>query len=162
VQNARVADTLPRMRPALVLALFVGCGASSEAPTDASPPLVLRCDVPRSIAMVASDEPPNPGVPVASIGWSDGECTLRSEIDDPDDLLAIADLTGVFSGSLSIVAVRDWRIVSSSLGSGPTTMIVGVPRDTDVELLLGRDGARVRIVLRVEGDVVVVVAMTLA
>jgi hypothetical protein len=162
MRNVRVADMLPIMRSALVLALLVGCGASTDAPTDAPTAPVLRCDVPRSIAMVASDEPPNPGVPVAAIGWSEGECTLRTEIDQPDDLLAIADLTGVFSGSLSIVAVRDWRIVSSSLGSGPTTMIVGVPRDTDVELMLGRDGVRVSIVLRVEGDVVIVLSMSLA
>ncbi|MCU0672348.1 MAG: hypothetical protein MUE69_06090 [Myxococcota bacterium] len=150
------------MRVAWLLALFVGCGVSTDAPMDAPPARVLRCEVPRSITMLASDEPPNPGVPIAVIGWSDDECTLRNEVGDDNDLLAVADLTGVFSGSLSIVAVEDWRIVSSSLGSGPTTMIVGVPRDTDVELLLGRDGVRVSIVLRVEGDVVVVVAMTLA
>jgi len=151
------------MRIAWLLALVVGCGASTNAPTDAAPPLVLRCEVPRSTPLVASEEPPNAGVPVAAIGWSDGECTLRSETGHPDELVAIADLTGFFSGSLSLVSLGGWNIESSSLSTRPTTMLVGLPRDTDLELLLENDDdVRVRIVFRVEGDVVIVQSMTLA
>lgn len=163
VRAGRVADTLSKMRAALVLALFFGCGASTDAPTDAAPPLVLRCDVPRSAPLVASEEPPNAGVPVMAIGWSEGECTLRSETGHPDDLIAIADLTGFLSGSLSLVSLGGWNIESSSLSTRPTTMLVGLPRDTDLELVLeDDDDVRVRIVFRVEGDVVIVLAMSLA
>ena len=151
------------MRIASLFALFViGCGQPMSAPVDAAPPLVLRCDVPRSIMLVASEEPPNAGVPVAAIGWSEGECTLRSETGHPDELIAIADLTGIFSGSLSLVSLGGWNVESSSLSTRPTTMLVGLPRDTDLELLLERDDVHVRIVFRVEGDVVIVLAMSLA
>ena len=127
------------MRIGWLVALVVGCGASADSPSDAAPPLVLRCEVPRSTPLVASEEPPNAGVPVAAIGWSDGECTLRSETGHPDDLVAIADLTGIFSGSLSLVSLGEWNVESSSLSTRPTTMLVGLPRDTDLELLLEND-----------------------
>lgn len=151
------------MRVAWLFALFVvGCGDSMAAPVDAALPLELRCDVPRSVMLVASDEPPNAGVPVAAIGWSEGECTLRSETGHPDDLIAIADLTGFLSGSLSLVSLDGWNIERSSLSTRPTTMLVGLPRDTDLELVLERDDVYVRIVFRVEGDVVIVLSMSLA
>lgn len=150
------------MRAALLLVLSLGCTDATDTTNDAAPPRVLRCEVPRAITMVSSDEPPNPGVPVAAIGWTEGECVLRAEVGHLDDLVVVADLTGFLSGSLSIVTVEGWRIVSSSLSSRPTTMIVGMPRDTDVEILLGRDGVRVELVMRVEGAEVIVVSMALA
>lgn len=150
------------MRAALILVLSLGCMDTTEVPTDAAPPRVLRCEVPRAITMVPSDEPPNQGVPVAAIGWTEGECALRAEVGHPDDLVVVADLTGFLAGSLSLVTVDGWRIVSSSLSSGPRTMLVGLPRDTDIEILLGRDDVRVELVMRVEGDEVIVVSMTLA
>ncbi|MCA9617171.1 MAG: hypothetical protein R3B99_23400 [Polyangiales bacterium] len=147
------------MRFVLVLALL-GCGTSAVEPTDAPPPPVLTCDVPVETRLVASTEPPNAGVPMAGIGWDGTTCVFLPDQNATEHLIVLADLTGFLAGSLSVVSVNGWRIEESTLG-GPTTSIPGLPRDTDLRFVLRRDGVRVGITLRIEGEVVRVLAMSL-
>ncbi|MCB9616705.1 MAG: hypothetical protein H6722_30075 [Sandaracinus sp.] len=142
------------------LALLLACGTSSAEPTDAPPP-VLACDVPTGTTLVAATEPPNVGVPMASIGWDGETCVFPADPDSTQNILVLADLTGFLSGSLSGVSVNGWRIEESSLSSRPTTTVMALPRDADLRFVTSRDGVRVGITLRVEGEDVRVLAMSL-
>ena len=124
----------------------------SDAGTDAR---VLTCDVPRSAELVPSASGSNAGVPLAGIGWTDGACVFYGDDGHPDIVLLVADLTGFLSGGLVAAPGRGWRTVSSSEG------LASLPRDTDIDVVVERDGVRVELTFRVEGDTVVLLAMRL-
>jgi hypothetical protein len=103
---------------------------------------------------------------VAAVAWADEHCELGTDETREDALLVVADFTGTVFGAagLSLNAVRNWNIVGSSLGGAPATYLAGVPRATDVTLVLEEPRTRERatVTLRVDGDVVALLDMGLA
>lgn len=150
-----------RAVPVMLVAIALGaCGGrgGTDASVDAR---VLECDAPRSIPLTPSTHPPNTGLPMASIAWTGNSCALYADETHPDAILIIADTAGTwFDSGLVATADSAWFIAESSTGVMRATYITGVPRATDLHLVLESDEVRVAVDFRVDGDTVTLLAMS--
>lgn len=152
------------MMRALILVLGVslaGCAIAPVASLEAGPRM-LTCRAPMRIDLAPLPSGTNAGVPAAGIAWSGDHCMLAADENAPGIMLVVADFAGSVFMSLVAASADDWVIAQASIGSAPTTHLSPVPRDTDITIALDRDGVRVAIVFRVEGQTLVLVSMHLA
>lgn len=153
-----------RAAGALFVACVLGCSPAATPPTDGGP--TLRCEPPLSIAMVPSASTSLPDAPVAAITWTDDECRLVTDEDDPDIVLLVADFHGTVLEDLTAIGENGWGIESSSHATPMGSYVAGLPYDEDITLELVDDDQHLHVVFRVEpapGTIgtVVLVAMTL-
>ena len=144
----------------MLVLVLAGCrgGSSVDASVDAQ---VLTCDAPLSMALTPSARPPNVGLPVASIAWTGDHCALYPDEGHPDTLLFLADSDGTwFDVGLIAQANSRWFIAEASTGAMRTTYLTGVPRDTDIHVVLESDDTQVAIDFRVDDDTVTLLAMS--
>jgi hypothetical protein len=136
---------------------LLACG--SPTPTDAgSDARPLVCEVPLTIQLVASTEPPSPGVPAAGIAWTSGQCMLVTDESSADLVLYIADLAPLDSGLVATVG-NGYGLVSSSAGTPSATYVADLPRDTDITVEVESEDVAFVIVFRVVSNTMTLLDM---
>lgn len=150
------------MRLAGTIALAVvlgGCGDLAPLASLDGGPMPLACTTPMSIDLVAPTSGTNVGVPMAGIAWTGGRCVMVTDEHAVGLVLLVADFTGTIFGGLTATGVDHWVIATSSTGSGPTSYLPMLPRDTDITVEMDRGSDRVGITFRVSGQTLVLQAM---
>lgn len=140
----------------LVGSLALGCGDPAPPPRDAAVPV---CETPASIALVPAPSPPNQGVPMAAVVWSAAGCELVNDQAHPEIALLVADLEGGFGFELVATRGGRWVVASASAGIPSSTYVANFPRETDVEIVLEQGAERLALTIRVDGDVLTLVAL---
>ncbi len=119
-----------------------GCGTPTALASLDGGAQALVCATPTSEALVAPTSGPNAGIPMAGVVWNAGRCSLSTDEHAPGLVLLIADFAGTPFGLLTASAASRWRIDSSSTGSGPTTYLANIPRDTDITVQMASSVAQ--------------------
>ena len=163
-------DWMRRLAALFVLTLVTACSGAppngDAAAESGGAALRLECATPLSTPLVPQTSGTTPGVPSMGVAWEGDHCAFVTDDTDPNLVLYIADFTGTALRDLVAARAGRWAIAWSSTEPGPTTYISGLPRDTDISVLMTRADARsdvnVMITFRVEGSTLVLLSMHLA
>ena len=128
----------------------IGCGTPAALSSLDGGPEPLVCATPMTQPLVVATTGTLAGAPMAGVTWLGGRCAMTTDDHAPGLVLLIGDFTGTWLQYLTALAGSSgWQIDSSTTGTGGSSYIPDIPRDTDITLQMSRATDHVSITFRV-------------